>query len=314
VATSDEEAGGAYGIDWLAAHRPDVLVAEYALNEGGRIRIVDGRPLYVAIQTAEKVPHLVRLTARGAGGHAAVPLPGNAITRLGRALAAVGRHREPLCLLPTTRRFFRDLSVIWPQRRVGRAMAALVSADDAQAARGARTLSRTPLFDAVLRNGVSPTRLEAGGGEGSATNVIPTRATATLDVRTLPGQSVDDVVERLRAAIDDPQVEIEVVSGGRDAPTSDFASPMFEAIAESARTLDPRLAVVPYLSTGATDSAVLRRLGVQAFGLLPFPLTEDDERRMHGHDERIPIESLRFGVRLVYDIIVRMTTRSSEHA
>jgi acetylornithine deacetylase/succinyl-diaminopimelate desuccinylase-like protein len=82
---------------------------------------------------------------------------------------------------------------------------------------------------------------------------------------------------------------------------------MFDAIRESVRELEPDLRVVPYLSTGATDSAALRRLGIKAYGLLPFPLTEEDEGRMHGHDERVPVTSLGFGVRVIYGIIQRMT-------
>jgi acetylornithine deacetylase/succinyl-diaminopimelate desuccinylase-like protein len=85
---------------------------------------------------------------------------------------------------------------------------------------------------------------------------------------------------------------------------------MFRAIADAARALDPTLAVVPYLSTGATDSARLRRLGVQAFGILPFPMAQEDEDRMHSHDERIPLESLHFGTRLIYDAVLRVAARA----
>src|SRR5258705_417146 len=99
---------------------------------------------------------------------------------------------------------------------------------------------------------------------------------------------------------------IAIAARGKDAPASDFASPMFAAIRESASALDPSLATVPYLSTGATDSARLRAWGMQAFGLLPFPMNQDDEDRMHGNDERIPLASLEFGTRLVYGAIARV--------
>jgi acetylornithine deacetylase/succinyl-diaminopimelate desuccinylase-like protein len=91
-----------------------------------------------------------------------------------------------------------------------------------------------------------------------------------------------------------------------DPPASPFDSEMFAAIRDAVRELDPALAVVPYLSTGATDSARLRALGVQAYGVLPFPLEQADEERMHGHDERVPLTSLEFGVRLVYGIVKRV--------
>jgi acetylornithine deacetylase/succinyl-diaminopimelate desuccinylase-like protein len=101
-------------------------------------------------------------------------------------------------------------------------------------------------------------------------------------------------------------VSIAVTDRGEDSPASDFHSPMFTAIRESAQALDPSLTVVPYLSTGATDSARLRSWGMQAFGLLPFPMNQDDEDRMHGNDERVPLSSVDFGTRMIYGAILRV--------
>ncbi len=304
VANSDEEAGGEWGMGWLIDNHPDLIRAEFALNEGGRTRIVDGRPLYIAIQNAEKVSHVVTLIARGPEGHASVPIEGNAIVRLGRALGIIGAFRAPTRLLPTTRRFFEQLSVVWPRADEGAAMAHLVSGDADRMAHGARVLARIPVFDAVLRTGVSAVLVSGG----IRTNVIPSEATATLNVRTLPGERVDEVVEALQRAVGDPQVEFCVTHRGDDTPASDFDSAMFSALAASAKALDPALAVVPYLSTGATDSARLRKWGVQAYGILPFPMDQNDEERMHGHDERIALDALEFGTRLIYGAIVRVAT------
>ncbi|MFN2397371.1 MAG: M20/M25/M40 family metallo-hydrolase [Gemmatimonadaceae bacterium] len=303
VANSDEEAGGEWGMGWLIANHPELIRAEFALNEGGRTRIVGGKPLYVAVQNTEKVPHTVTVTARGPGGHASVPLAGNAILRLGRALAAIGAHREPLQVNPTTREFFGQLGKVWPDALERRAMADVASRDARRNARGARVLARIPVFDAVLRNGISAT-LVSGGIRG---NVIPTEAKATLNIRTLPGASIDSVVRRLQRVVNDTLVAIEVAAGDAvDPAASSFDSPMFAAIAESAKALNPELAVVPYMSTGATDSARLRQWGIQAYGVLPFPLNQDDENRMHGNDERIPLTSLDFGTRLIYGAVLRV--------
>lgn len=303
AATSDEEAGGLWGIDWLVANHPELVRAEYALNEGGRIRIVKGRRLYAAVQCAEKVPHILTVRATGTGGHAAVPRPDNALVRLGRALAAIGAHREPVRVLPTTRRFFGDLSAIWPDTGVRRAMANVSARSPERVERGATALASEPVFDAVLRNGISPTMVQGG----VRANVIPAEASATLNVRTLPGQSIDQVVARLRRAIADRNVMVTVTSRGTDAPPSDFRSPMFAAIEQALVDVDPGLAVVPYLSTGATDSARLRRMGIKAYGLLPFPLAEDDEQRMHAADERVPVPALEYAIRVVYGIVRRIT-------
>jgi acetylornithine deacetylase/succinyl-diaminopimelate desuccinylase-like protein len=302
AATADEESGGRYGVEWIITHHPELIRAEYALNEGGRIRIVDGRPLYAAVQTTEKVSHVVTVTAHGPGGHASVPLAGNAVARLARALAAIAGHEEPIRLLPTVREFFARLATVWPEADVAAAMRDAASDDPNVAARGYAILRRMPLYDAVLRTGISPTVLRAG----ERFNVIPADASATLSIRTLPGESIDDVVRRLHEVVADDAVTIHLTSRGTDAPPSDHTSPMFDAIRQAVTALDSRIATVPYLSTGATESAQLRAWGVQTYGLLPFPLDAEDESRMHGHDERLPLTSFAFGVELVTDVVRRM--------
>ena len=155
---------------WLLEHHRELVNAEFALNEGGRTRVVRGQPLYVAVQSAEKVAHVVTVTARGPGGHAAIPLAGNAILRLGRALAVIGRHREPTQLTATTREFFSRLASVWPEPTERRAMADVTSGDHQRVVRGARVLGKTAVFDAVLRTGISATLVSGG----IRTNVIPT--------------------------------------------------------------------------------------------------------------------------------------------
>jgi acetylornithine deacetylase/succinyl-diaminopimelate desuccinylase-like protein len=302
LATSDEEAGGEWGMGWMVKHHPEMLDAEFALNEGGRTRIIDGGQRYLAVQSAEKVSHVVTVTAHGSAGHAAIPLPDNAIFRLARALETLSRYAEPVMLTEITRKFFAQLAEVWPIEVEKKAMVDLVSADPKRAEGGAKVLSLTPVFNAVLRNGISPAVLEAG----RQFNVIPASAGAVLNVRTLPGHSIDKVVNRMRAVVTEPGVTIDVTHRGEEGPASDPGSEMFTAITEAAHELDPKIAVVPYLSTGVTDSARLRRLGVKAYGVLPFPMLQSDEERMHGSDERVPLESLHFGTQLIYGAISRI--------
>jgi acetylornithine deacetylase/succinyl-diaminopimelate desuccinylase-like protein len=303
VATSDEEGGGEAGIRWLVANHRELLDAEFAINEGGRARIIAGGKRYFAIQTAEKVSHLVTITARGPAGHASIPLDGNAILRLGRALERLSQYSEPLTLSETTRRFFRELAGVWSDEGERAAMSAIASSDPDDQAKGAAVISRIPMFNAVIRNTIAPTMLQ-GGFQG---NVIPAEVSAVLNARTMPGQSVDDVVSRLRAVIDDNEVDVAVTARSADSPPSDIDSVMFNSIASSAKELDPEIAVVPYLGAGATDSAALRRIGINAYGILPFPMPKEDEERMHGHDERVSIEGLLFGVRLIYESVRRVS-------
>lgn len=302
VATSDEEAGGDWGIGWLLAHHPELLSAELALNEGGRIRMAGGQPLYAAVQTAEKISHVVTVTARGPAGHASIPLSENAVARLGRALARIDAFRPPVRLLPSTRTFFAGLAELWKNPREAQAMADVSSGVARRVARGAAVLAGVPVFNAVLRAGISPTMASAGVRH----NVIPAEARATLNVRTLPGESLTRLLAALKRAIADPLVEIAVAERGINAPASSLRSPMFKALAETIEELRPGLVTVPYLSTGATDSARLRAAGIQAFGLLPFPLEPGDEARMHGHDERVAQSAFDFGTRLVFGAIYRV--------
>jgi acetylornithine deacetylase/succinyl-diaminopimelate desuccinylase-like protein len=302
VATSDEEAGGEWGMGWLVHHHSELLDAEFALNEGGRTRIIQGGRTYLAVQSAEKVSHVVTVRATGSAGHAAVPLPDNAIFRLARALESLSMYTEPVMLTEITGQFFRKLAEIWPDAMEKTAMTDLVSGDPKRVEAGAAVLSRTAVFNAVLRNGISPTVLSGG----KQFNVLPATAQAMLNVRTLPGHSIDKVINRLRAVVSEPGVTIELTERGEDSPASDPNSAMFSAIVDETRELDPAIAVVPYLSTGVTDSARLRRLGVRAYGVLPFPMGEADEKRMHGADERVPLRSLHFGVRLIYGATSRV--------
>ncbi len=304
LATADEETGGACGIKWMVENHRDLLEVEFAINEGGRTRMIEGGKRYLAIQTAEKISHMVTVTARGPAGHSAIPLEGNAIFHLGRALARLADYREPLTLTETTRRFFAGLSRMWPIDLEREAMANVISDDPEEAARGEAVLANIPVLNAVMRNGISATKLTGG----VAGNVIPAEASAVLNVRTIPGQWIEDVVERMRACVPDPNISFHVAAHTGEAPASDPNSAMFDALAEAALELDPELTVVPYLSTGGTDSAHLRRLGIDAYGILPFPMRQEDEERMHGHDERVPVESLHFGTQLIYESIRRVAT------
>lgn len=306
LATSDEEAGGAFGIDWILEHHRDLVQAGVALNEGGRIRVVDGRPVYCAIQCAEKVSYNVVMTATGTGGHASVPHHGNAIARLARSLARIEAHQEPLTLNDVSRGFFGGLAHVWPDPTVAAAMGDVASNDPKRRAEGARVLSALPALDAVLRNGISPTLISGG----IRTNVIPTEAQANLNIRLLPGATIDELLGRLRTVVDDGEVRFEVISTGDDAPPSPLSGEGYRAICDALTALDPSIVPVPYLGTGATDSAPLRKSGMHCYGLLPFPMEQEDEDRMHGHDERVSVNALGFGVRLTYGIVQRLAFAS----
>ena len=308
LATSDEESGGDFGIDWVLANHPAILEAEFALNEGGRLRQLDGTLAYAAVQCGEKIANVLRLTASGSPGHASIPIPNNAVVRLARAVAAAAAHHEPVIMTETSRRFFGGLATFWKEPRVRAAMADIASSDPKRVESGASVVAENPPFNAMIRNGISPTMLAAG----VRPNVIPAEASATLNVRLLPGQALEDLIARLQASIADDAVAVSVEERGEEAPPSPDNEPMFAAIRDAIAELAPKVPVVPFLSTGATDSAPLRRAGVKAYGILPFPLTEEDEGRMHGHDERVSVSSLAFAVKLTWLIFNRIAVAGGE--
>jgi acetylornithine deacetylase/succinyl-diaminopimelate desuccinylase-like protein len=298
LAVGDEEAGGRNGIDQVITHHWEKIAAGYALNEGGRVVRRDGRVLYVGVQTSEKIPVNVELVARGTSGHGSVPHDDNAVVRLAAAVAKIGKWESPPQLLSTTRRYFERMERV-EEPEAARSMRALFNPGRFDLA--ARRLSQLdPAWGAMLRNTVAPTILRGG----FRNNVIPSEARATLNIRMLPGESVQDLISELEKLVDDPAVRFEVGQPTRPpAPPSSLESELYRAIERAGSQFFAGAEVLPMLSTGATDSAQLRARNVQAYGVTPFPLAEEDIRRMHADDERIPLESFRTGVEFLYRLV-----------
>ncbi len=298
LAEADEEAGGVHGMDFLLAKHPDLFDAEIALNEGGRVIRDDGGLRYVAVQTTEKIYQDFTLTARGTAGHSSLPAGDNPVDRLARAIVRVQERPFPVALNATTRAFFAGLAVTLPGE-AGPCAARLE--DPAEAARCAGVLSAIPNFNAMIRTTCTPTVLKAGYKE----NVIPSEAVANLNCRILPGTDVQRFADDLRAMIDDPKVEVAFAQPPRTAPGPSPASgPLYDAIVSVAKRIAPKIPVVPYMSPGGTDSQVLRERGIAAYGLLPFPMREDDLRTMHANDEKIALDAFTWGSEFLYRIVV----------
>jgi len=140
-----------------------------------------------------------------------------------------------------------------------------------------------------------------GGFRG---NMTPSEASANLNVRLLPGETIQDLIAQLTKIVADPQIHFELApDGGENAPPSSLDTPLYQLIVRDAQQDFPGAVVLPFLSTGATDSAELRLHNVQAYGLLPFPLSQDDQLRMHGTDERMPMASFHQGVGFLYHVV-----------
>ena len=298
LAEADEEEGGEYGIQFAIQKYWDKIAAGYAINEEGRVIVKNGKVQFVAIQANEKIAVDVDVTATGTSGHASIPRKDNPIVHVAAAIAKIGEYAAPVQLNTVTHSYFEQLSKV-EDEETGKWMRALETPDRAEHA--ARWLSeRNPVWNSMLHDTIAPTIFQAG----FRSNVVPSEAKAVLNVRLLPGNLIDPLVEKLRSLVNDPQVRFQVEPGLRGAaPSSSLDSELFKTIAAVAAKEFPEAVTVPMMSTGATDSAPLRLRNVQAYGLVPFPLTEDDYRRMHADDERIPVESFHKGIEFLYRIV-----------
>jgi len=295
VACADEEAGGKLGISWLIENHRDKIAAEAAINEGGRVKLNNGRVEYVAIQTAEKAPYHVQLKVKGTPGHASIPLPDNAIFRLARALTKIEEYKTPLKLNDTTRAVFKGVAELDPDSPTS--FFARNVEEPLIGAFAREQLSKHPYFNSILRNSIAPTIFKSGIRE----NVLPSEAEATLNCRLLPGEKVEEFVSELKRVVADETVEISYRQGkAAGVLPSPSSHEVFQALSRSAVKTWPGAKVFPFMSTGATDSAELRAIGVACYGILPFPLTEADEARIHGHDERVSLKSFNEGLSFIY--------------
>ena len=298
LAEGDEEAGGAQGMQFAVEKHWDKIASGYAINEGGRVVVKDGKVRYVGVQASEKVMVNVDVIATGTSGHGSVPRSDNAVVHLAAAIAKIGTYETPVQFNSVTRGYFQGLAATQDEE-TAKWLRALDTPDRGEHA--ARWVSSTdPSWNSMLRDTIAPTMLTAGIRQ----NVVPSEARAVLNIRLLPGDMVEPLIAKLQQLVNDPQIRFEVEPGyGESAPSSSTTSDLYGTITRITGQEFSGAPVLPYMSTGATDSMYLRMRGVQAYGLLPFPLTEDDVLRMHADNERIPVDSFRKGLDFLYAIV-----------
>jgi acetylornithine deacetylase/succinyl-diaminopimelate desuccinylase-like protein len=298
LADDDEETGGAASIKTLVEKHWDKIACAFALNEGGRVALNGGKVQYVGIQASEKVPYDVAVIAAGSSGHGSVSLPDNPIVHLAAAIAKIGGFQPPVEMTAVTETYFDQLAQV-EDDSIAKWMRALETPDRHDLA-ALRLSNMSPVWDSMLHDSVTPTELKAG----MFANVVPSEARADLDVRLMPGESIDALIAQLAKLVNDPQIRFEVQAYfGVPAPPSSLDTSLYRLIERDVPRQFSGAVTVPVLSPGATDSAELRLHNVQAYGLLPFPLTEDDALRAHGADERLPLASFQTGAEFLYRIV-----------
>ena len=306
LATDDEEQGGAASIKTAVEKYWDKIACAYSLNEGGRSVLQDGKVQYVAIQASEKISYNVTVIATGPSGHGSMPRPDNAVVHLAAAIEKIGSFQVPAQPSTITLRYFEQLAKI-EDDDVAKWMRALEQPERADLA--VKHLSElSPMWSSMLRDSVAPTMMQAG----IRVNVIPSEATANLNVRMLPGHSIDALIGQLGKIVNDPQIRFQLAQdSGENAPPSDITSSLYKTIERIASQDFPGAITLPFLSTWATDSASLRLHKVQAYGLEPFPLTEADESRMHADNERMSLDSFHKGVAFLYHVVSDFASTAS---
>jgi len=298
LAEGDEEAGGTNGMKVAVEKYWDKIAAGYALNEGGYNVLKGGKVQYMAVQASEKVSVSVDVIATGVSGHASLPRKDNPVTHLAAAIAKIGTYETPVQMNSVTRAYFEGLAQV-EDEETAKWMRSLETSDRGEHA--ARYLSNENLlWNAMMRDTISPTMLQAG----IRPNVIPSEARAVINIRLLPGDMVTPLLAKLTQLVNDPQIRFEILPGaGEAAPSSSLMTELYDEITRATKQQFPGAVAIPFMSPGATDSYPLRMRSVQAYGLMPFPLTENDFLRMHADDERIPLESFRKGVDFLHTIV-----------
>jgi acetylornithine deacetylase/succinyl-diaminopimelate desuccinylase-like protein len=284
--TADEEAGSDYGATFLVDQHPEFFEGcTEAIGEVGGFSFTVSNDLRLyLVQTAEKGIDWLRVHATGRPGHGSFVHNDNAVTALCEAVARVGRHRFPVVVTPTVRSFLEQVADVLQ-----------IDLDPDNPEQAIEKLGPiASIVGATIRNTANPTGLSAGYKH----NVIPGKASATIDCRTLPGQ-FELFRDQLQAVLG-PDIELEQVHR-QPALETTFDGALVDAMAAALRAEDPGARAVPYMLSGGTDAKQFARLGIRCFGFSPLKLPADlnFSALFHGIDERVPVEGLQFGVRVL---------------
>jgi acetylornithine deacetylase/succinyl-diaminopimelate desuccinylase-like protein len=309
LAEAGEEGTTRVGIDFMVREHYQDISAEYCLAEGGETMRVGGRVKFAGIETVEKIPLPLELTAHGTSGHGSIPLQDNPVVHLSRAVAALGAWRTPIRLNETTREYFRRLADISAGDDAARYRAVLVPGSASADAADRYFLQREPKHASMLRTSVTPTIVNGG----YRFNVIPSEAKATIDVRMVPDENPGAFIEAAKKVINDPAVDVTrstAIDGRTVGGTTRIDSEAFKAI-EAAVTKHYQTASLPVMQTGATDMSVVRAKGAQCYGISAAIDIEDGPKGFgaHSDQERILESELHRFVRFQWDIVTGLARR-----
>jgi len=295
----DEEAGGDNGANWMVANHWDVIDPAFVFNEGG-----DGSPSWLGtkgttflVAVSEKRVDWLHIVVHGKGGHGSVPRPDNPSLMLINALHRVLENQPQIRITPIFASAMLSIAPLEPFP----ASFQLAHLDLPGVAELATRGVLSPYnIQALMRDTISLTMLDAG----LKVNVIPTTAEASLDCRLLPGTDADAFLKHLREQLGAGDFKIDYIQRPDDAPPSPTSGEAWDAIKRVVAADFKDSIVVPWMTTGGTDSRVLRAKGVPAYGFVPVILTPAEIARVHGDDERLSVDNLNRGIKATYDLTI----------
>ena len=306
LAESGEEGNSRVGIGYMVAQHPQDIDAEYCLAEGGDVIREGGAVKYAEVETVEKIPNGIELVAHGISGHGSIPLKSNAIVHLATAVGKIGEWRPDIKLNETTATYFRKLSQMAPPEQAKYYRDVL--SPDAKVARAADDwlFENEPRHSSMLRTSVSPNIFQGG----YRSNVIPSEAKATLDVRMVPDEDRAAFLEQVKKIVNDPAVDVHYGGNAGERPKPAVAkldSELFTTV-EAAATSVYRAPTLPSMSTGATDMSQLRVKGTQCVGIGSAIDVEDQVKGfgMHSDQERLLESELYRFVRFNWEIVTAL--------
>jgi acetylornithine deacetylase/succinyl-diaminopimelate desuccinylase-like protein len=297
--TSDEEGGPANGVDWLVTQHRDLIDAQFCVNaDGGGGHIKNGKPIFMAMQAAEKVFLSFKLEVTNKGGHSSLPEKDNAIYHLADGLSRLARFDFPVHLFDVTRTAFERGANLYGGQ-LGEDFKTIVrNPDDAAAI---ARLSASPLYNAQLRTTCVATMLTAGHAE----NALPQLASATVNCRLLPVDKPADIKRALEQVLADPKITVTEMNQAAFTPYTPIDPKVMAALTASSNKFWPGLPVIPTMETGATDGTRLIRAGIPTYGISGI-FGDEDDVRAHGRSERILVKSFDDAVDFMYDLVTRL--------
>lgn len=302
--TADEEGGDYNGVDWLVKNHPQLIEAEFGINEGGGGAIRDGKKLFNAVQASEKVYQSFELEVKNKGGHSSRPVKDNAIYHLAAGLMRLAQFDFPVTLNEITRAYFERVSKL-ESGQTSAAMRAVTRTPPS--AEAIAYLTNIPAYNATMRTTCVATMLSAGHAE----NALPQTARATVNCRILPTETAEQTRQTLVKVINDSQVTVTPIREPKPSPPSPLATELMKAIERVTAEIWPGLPVVPTMSTGATDSLYLRKAGIPVYGTSGI-FHDMDDNRAHGKDERIGVKELYEGQEYLYRLVKTLATSDAK--